>query len=202
MLKQTICLLPFHLKSHMADYKTLGSHLPVMLWHFCPPASNPAGVTLTTVCLFISWSTRFHHWVIFFPSRKLIRANYSNYFILSHLRISVCGLFTWMESWLDAIFLDHISFHFNLVGIAPCSLAWNITLEKIEPSLRLFSIIRHYISLDAWRTSSYPQNSIITRIQLRIGSVKYICLGIWYKLLSCRVSYSCIAGLFFYFLLE
>lgn len=139
----------------MVDYKIFGLYFFVMLWYFCFLVFNLVGVIFITVCLFIFWSIRFYYWVIFFFLRKLIRVNYSNYFIFLYLRIFVCGFFIWMEFWLDVIFLDYIFFYFNLVGIVLCFLVWNIILEKIEFSLRLFLIIRYYIFLDVWRIFFY-----------------------------------------------
>lgn len=80
--------------------------LSLMLWNFCflhlPWQKSP----VTMLFLFISWLTRFHHWVI--PHPKKVNACY-NPFILSHLRMSICTLYMWMKSWLNIVFLGHIS---------------------------------------------------------------------------------------------
>lgn len=72
--------------------------------------------------------------------------------ILSYLEMLFCGLYSWMESWLNIIILAYIFFPSEL-WIYSSIVYWNnILLPKMLLHCSLYDDLRFY--LDAWRILS------------------------------------------------
>ena len=133
MQKQTMGLLPFNLKNHLGHTFLECCEIPVFYIYHGRSHQLPW-------CFY-----PFLDWLDFitelFPAPKKVNAC-SNPFMLSHLRISICTLCMWMKSWLNIIFLGHISFPLAVSRHRSTVLQPEMLSGEAWSSLLLFSVMR------------------------------------------------------------